>query len=55
MKRVLVVQGNEAEIKYPNLYNGLNLKHEDLTGNDSPLLGFDGKVVVPNSQIRLPV
>ena len=53
MKRVLVVQGNEAEIKYPDLYNGLNLKPEDLTGNDSPLLGFDGKVVVPNSQIRL--
>ena len=40
VKRVLVVQGNEADIKYPDLYNGLNLKPEDLTGNDSPLLGF---------------
>ena len=32
---------------YPDLYKGLNLKPEDLTGYDSPLLGFDGKFVVP--------
>ena len=47
VKRVLVDQGNGVEIMYPNLYKGLNLKPEDLTGYDSPLLGFDGKVVVP--------
>ena len=40
---------------YPNLYKGLNLKQENLTGYDSPLLGFDGKVVIPKGQIRLPV
>ena len=40
---------------YPDLYKGLNLKPEGLTAYDSPLLGFDGKVVVPRSQIRLPV
>ena len=40
---------------YPNLYKGLNLKPEDLTGYNSPLLGFDGKVVIPNGQIRLLV
>ena len=40
---------------YPNLYKGLNLKPKDLTGYDSPLLGFDGKVVIPRGQIRLPV
>ena len=40
---------------YPDLYKGLNLKLEDLTGYDSPLLGFDGKFVVPEGQIRLPV
>ena len=45
MKRVLVDQGSEAEIIYLDLYRGLNLKPENLTGYDSPLLGFDGKVV----------
>ena len=55
MKRVLVDQESEAEIMYPNLYNGLNLEPKDLTGYDSPLLGFDGKVVVPKDHIRLPV
>ena len=55
MKRVLVDQGNRAEIMYPDLYKGLNLKPEDLTGYDSPLLGFDGKVVILKGQIRLPV
>ena len=53
MKRVLVDQGSEAEIMYPDLYKGLNLKPKDLTGYDSPLLGFDGKVVIPKGQIRL--
>ena len=38
---------------YPDLYKGLNLKPKDLTGYDSPLLGFDGKVVIPKGQIRL--
>ena len=55
MKRVLVDQESEAEIMYPNLYNGLNLEPKDLTGYDSPLLGFDKKVVVPKGHIRLPV
>ena len=40
---------------YPDLYKGLNLKPEDLTGYDSPLLGFYGKMVIPKGQIRLPV
>ena len=55
MKSVLVDQGSGVEIMYLDLYNGLNLKPEDLTGYDSPLLGFDGKVVVPKGQIRLPM
>ena len=46
-------QGSGVEIMYPNLYKGLNLKPEDLIGYDSPLLGFDGKVVIPRGQIRL--
>ena len=47
VKRVLVDQGNGAEIMYLDLHKGLNLKPENLTGYDSPLLGFDGKVVIP--------
>ena len=48
VKKVLVDQGNDAEIMYPDLYKGLNLKPEDLTVYDSPLVSFDGKVVIPN-------
>ena len=55
MKRVIVDQGSCAEIMYPDLYKGLNLKFEDLTAYDSPLVSFDGKVVIPKGQIRLPV
>nr|XP_023923955.1 fatty alcohol:caffeoyl-CoA acyltransferase-like [Quercus suber] len=40
---------------YPNLYRGLNLKPEDLVAYDSPLLSFDGKVVISKGQIRLPI
>ena len=47
VKRVLMGQGSGAEIIYPDLYKGLNLKLEDLTGYDSPLLGFNGKMVIP--------
>ncbi|XP_030941665.1 uncharacterized protein LOC115966603 [Quercus lobata] len=55
VKRVLVDQGSSAEIMYPDLYKGLNLKPEDSTSYDSPLVNFDGKVVIPRSQIRLPM
>ena len=55
MKRVLVNQDDEAEIMYPDLYKELNLKLENLIGYDSPLLGINGKVVIPRGQIRLPV
>jgi len=55
VKRVLVDQDSEAKILYIDLYKGLNLNLEDLTAYDLPLLGFDGKVVVPRGQIRLPV
>ena len=55
MRRVLVDQGNGVEIMYPNLYNKLNLKHEDLISYDSPLVGFDGKMVIPKGLIKLPI
>ena len=55
MNRVLVDQGSGAEIMYPDLYRWLNLKPEDLTTYDSPLVSFNGKVVFSKSQIRLPM
>ena len=55
VKRMLVDQGSGAEIKYPDLYRGLNLRPEDLERYDSPLMGFDGRMVVPQGMIRLPV
>ena len=55
MKRVMVDQGSSAEIMYPDLYCGLNLKPENLTDYDSSLVSFDGNVVIPRGQIRFPV
>ena len=55
MKRVMVDQGSAAEIMYPNLYKGLNLKTEDLTPYSSPLVSFEGKIIIPKGQIRLPM
>ena len=52
---MIVDQGSGVEIMYPDLYRGLNLKLEDLTTYDSPLVSFDGKVVIPRGQIRLPM
>ena len=55
MRRVMVDQCSCAEIMYLNLYRGLNLKPEDLTTYDLPLVSFNGKFVNLKSQIRLPV
>ena len=55
MKRVMVDQGSAAEIMYPDLYKGLNLKAEDLTPYSSPLVSFEGKIIIPKGQVRLPV
>ena len=55
MKRVMVDQDSAAEIMYPDLYKGLNLKPGDLTPYSSPLVSFEGKIIIPKDQIRLPV
>ena len=55
MKRVLVNQGSAVEIMYLDLYKGLNLKPEDLTAYDSPLVSYEGKTVIPKCHIRLPI
>ncbi|XP_075640546.1 uncharacterized protein LOC142612328 [Castanea sativa] len=51
----MVDQGSGADIMYPDLFRGLNLKLEDLTAYDSPLISFEGKAVIPKGQILLPV
>ena len=55
MRRVMVDQGSAAEIMYPDLYKGLSLRVEDLTPYSSPLVSFEGKVIIPKGHIRLPV
>ena len=48
-------QGSAAEIMYPDLFKGLNLRAEDLTPYNSPLVSFEGKIIIPKGQVRLPV
>ena len=55
VKRVMVDQGSAAEIMYHDLFKGLGLKLEDLATYSSHLVSFEGKMVVPKGQIRLPV
>ena len=55
MKRVMIDQGSAVEIMYPDLYKRLGLKPENLTTYSSPLVSFEGKMVVPKGQIRLPM
>ena len=40
---------------YPALYKGPSLRAKDLTPYSSPLVSFEGKVIIPKGQIRLPV
>ena len=40
---------------YPDLFKGLNLKTEDLTPYNSPLVSFEEKIIIPKGQVRLPV
>nr|XP_023909490.1 uncharacterized protein LOC112021153 [Quercus suber] len=55
VKRVMVDRGSPVEIMYPDLYKGLGLKPEDLTPYSSPLMSFDGKLIIPKGMIRLPI
>ena len=55
VKKVMVDQGSAIEIMYLNLYKGLNLKAEKLTPYSSPLVSFEGKIIIPKGQVRLPV
>nr|XP_023894714.1 uncharacterized protein LOC112006640 [Quercus suber] len=55
VKRVMIDQGSGAEVMYPDLYRGLGLSSADLSEYGTPLVGFDGKTVIPEGQISLPV
>ena len=46
VKRMLIDQGRNAEVMYPNLFKKLDLKNEDLSKYDTPLMGFDGRMVI---------
>ena len=52
-KMVMIEQGSKAEIMYPNLFKDLGHKPEDLSKYDVPLIGFDGKTIIPRGMIRL--
>ena len=55
MKRVMIDQGNVVNVMYPDLYKGLGLKSENLAAYGSPLVSFEGRLVIPKGQIRLSV
>ena len=55
VKKVMVDGGSIVEIMYPDLYKGLKLKPEDLLLYSSPLMSFDGKLVILKGMIRLPI
>ena len=55
MKRVMIDLGSRAKIMYLNLYKGMGLKLKDLGKYDTSLVGFDGKMMVPEGKIELPV
>ena len=55
VKMVMIDQGSATEIMYPDLYKGLGLKPKNLTTYNSPLVSFEGKMVIPKGQIRLPM
>ena len=55
VKRVMVDQDSATEIMYPDFYKGLSLRAEDLTPYSFPLVSFEGKIIIPIGQIRLPV
>ncbi|XP_075670445.1 uncharacterized protein LOC142640257 [Castanea sativa] len=52
VKRVLVDQGSGVELMCPDLFKGLGLKNEDLFKYNTPLVGFDGQMVVPEGLFK---
>ena len=55
VKKVMINQGSGVEIMYADLNEGLGLTFEDLKKYDSPLVAFDGSIMVPTRQVTLLV
>nr|XP_023915431.1 uncharacterized protein LOC112026999 [Quercus suber] len=55
VRRMMVDDGSAAKVMYQDLYKGLKLKPEDLTPYSSPLMSFDGKLVILKGMISLPI
>ena len=55
VKKVMINQGSGADVMYLDLFERLGLKTQDLEKYDTPLVSFDGRVVIPKGQISLPV
>ena len=55
VKRVMVDQGSRPNVMYLDLFKGLRLKSQDLIKYDTPLVSFDGRVVIPEGQISFLV
>ena len=55
VKRVMVDQVSGVDVMYPDLFKGLGLKSQDLIKYDTPLVSFDGRVVILKGQISLLV
>ena len=53
VERVMIDQGSRAKIMYSDLYNGLGIKVDNFTKYDTPLVGFDGKMVMLDGHITL--
>ena len=47
VKRVMIDQGSGADVMYPDLFEGLRLKSQDLAKYDTLLVSFDGRIMVP--------
>ncbi|XP_075655703.1 uncharacterized protein LOC142625848 [Castanea sativa] len=55
VKRIMINQRSGADVMYLDLYRGLGLKKEDLSKYDTPLMGFNEHMVIPEGQISLLV
>ena len=51
----MIDQGSGADMMYLDLFKGFGLKNEELLKYDTPLVEFNGQVVILEGQISLPV
>ena len=54
VKRLMKDQESGVDVMYPDLFKGLELKNEDLSKYDTPLVGFDGRMVIPQGKSPFP-